>query len=49
MFCTNEVSEVHVKPFTVAKVGVHPVAMQDHLRHTFFYHLVILRPVGRRI
>lgn len=39
-------SEVHVQSFAVAEVGVHPIAMQDHLRHAFFYHLVILRPEG---
>lgn len=38
--------EVHVQSFTVAEVGVHAIAMQDHLRHAFFYHLVILRPEG---
>lgn len=38
--------EVHVQSFTVAKVRVHPIAMQNHLRHGFFYHLVILRPEG---
>lgn len=41
---TNQMSKVHVQSSTVAKVRVHPAAMQDHLRRTFFYHLVVLRP-----
>lgn len=36
--------EVHVQSSAVAKVWVHPAAVQDHLRHTFFDHLVVLRP-----
>lgn len=43
---TNQMGEVHVQSLAVAKVGVHSVAMQDHLRHAFFYHLVVLRPEG---
>lgn len=38
--------EVHIQSSAVAKVGIHPTAMQHHLRHAFFYHLVILRSAG---
>lgn len=43
---TDQVGEVNIQSFTVAKVRVHPTAMQDHLRHAFFDHLVVLRPEG---
>lgn len=43
---TDQVGEVHVQPFAVAEVRVHPAAMQDHLRDAFFHNLVILRPEG---
>lgn len=42
---TNKMCEVHIQSFAVAKVRVHPTAVQNHLSHTFFYHLVVLRPV----
>lgn len=40
----NQLGEVHIQSFTVAKVWVHPIAMQNHLRHALFYHLVVLGP-----
>lgn len=43
---TDQVGEVHIQPFAVAKVRVHPTAVQDHLRDAFFQNLVILRPKG---
>ena len=43
---TNKLGEVHIQSFTVAKVRVHPTAMQNHLGHAFLNHLVILRPEG---
>lgn len=36
--------EVHVQSPAIAKVRVHPTAMQHHLGHTLLDHLVILRP-----
>lgn len=43
---TNQMGEVHIQSSAVAKVRVHPAAVQDHLRDAFFYNLVILRPEG---
>lgn len=45
---TNHVGEVHVQSFIIDKLWVHPAAMEDHLRHTLFYHLVVLRPEESR-
>lgn len=45
---TNEIGEVHVQSPAVAKVRVHPTAMQHHLGHTLLDHLVILRPAGSK-
>lgn len=41
---TDEVGEVYVQSLPVSEVWVHPTAMEDHLRHTFLYHLVVLGP-----
>lgn len=43
---TNQMCEIHVQSPAVAEVGVHPTAMQHHLRHALLDHLVILRPAG---
>lgn len=45
---TNEVGEVYIQSLSVSEVWVHPAAMENHLRHTFLYDLVVLGP-GRAV